>query len=112
MDTIGTCNFELLVYTTTTVAGGTAAAITNTTTIDGRKVNAKGYTEHARSEGRGLVHSDEKPDGSGKSYVTPYSKQCFIFAKEDNDKFFEKLKEWNVPDRSRIKGTVYDVERR
>jgi hypothetical protein len=49
-DTIGTSNFQLKVYTSTNVAGGTAAIITNTTTIDGRKVDEYGFTENAKSE--------------------------------------------------------------
>ena len=112
LDTIGTSNFELKLYTTTNVAPGPAAVITNTTTIDGRKVDENGLTEDAKSDGCGLVHSDAKPDNPEESYEVSYSKQCFILQKEDNDLFFETLKEWGIEDNSIIKGTVFDVERR
>lgn len=112
LDTIGTAGFELKVYTTTNVAAGTAAVITNTRTIDGRKVDQNGYTEGGKSEGRGLVHSDEKPDKKGERYTTPYSKQCFILPTEENDSFFETLRALGVKEGESIKGTVYDVDRR
>ena len=112
MDTIGTSNFDFKVYTTTDVAPGDAGVITNTSTIDGRKVNESGYTEDAKSGGRGLGHSDEIPDGSGKSWKTAYSKQCFVFKKEDNKVFYDTLRDWGVPSGSSLKGTVFDVERR
>ena len=32
--------------------------------------------------------------------------------KEDNEDFFETLKEWGVKDNEGIKGTVYDIDRR
>ncbi len=111
MDTIGTSVFELKVYTTTSVAEGDAGIITNTTTLDGRKVDKNGYTEDALSEGKGLVHSDEIPNGKGESYKTPYSKQCFILSKEDNAEFFQTLKDWDVKDNELIRGIVFDTER-
>ena len=112
MDTIGTCNFDIKLSTTTNVAEGTAATIANAKTLDGRDVNSSGYTENAKSEGRGLIHSDEKKDGSGESYNTPYSKQCFIMSKENNAIFFGTLQDWGVGDNTTIKGTVYETDRR
>ena len=112
MDTLGTCNFTMKVYDKTNVAGGTAAVITDGSTIDGRKIDKNGYTQKPKSEGRGMVHSNERPDGTGKTYDIPYSKQCIIMTKEDNEDFFETLKEWGVKDNEGIKGTVYDIDRR
>lgn len=107
-DTVAAGDFELKVYTTTNVASGEAGIITNAKTIDGRKVDANGYTENGKSEGRGLEHSNGKPDGSG-DYNTPYSKQCFIMPSKDNKRFFQTLKNWGVKDGESIKGRLLNV---
>ncbi len=107
-DTIAPGNFDLKVFTTTNVAAGDAGIITNAKTIDGRNVDANGITENALSSGRGLIHSAEKPDGSGNEYNVPYSQQCFIFSKEDNKRFFDTLKNAGVKQGDVIKGQLYD----
>ena len=107
-DTIkGNSTFDLKIGTTTNVASGKAAIITNATTIDGRKVDANGYTENGLSEGRGLQHSNINPK-TGDDYNTPYSKQCIILPGQDNELFFDVLQDWGVQDGVSIKTTIID----
>lgn len=107
-DTIAPGDFELKLYTTTNVADGVAGVITNAKTMDGRTVDANGYTENGKSPGRGLEHSNTRTDGSGKDYNTPYSKQCFIMPGKDNKRFFDTLQKWGVKDGESIKGKLYN----
>ena len=108
-DTIASGDFEFKLYTTTNVAEGMAGVITNTKTIDGKQVNSDGITENGLSPGRGLGHSNVKPDGTGKEYQTPYSKQCFIMPGKDNKRFFQTLKDWGVKSGDSIKGKLIDM---
>ena len=107
-DTVASGNFYLKLYTSTNVASGDAAVIINAITIDGRKIDANGYTENGKSPGRGLVHSNGRPDGSS-DYNLPYSKQCFIMPSEDSDRFFQTLKDWDVKDGDIISGKLFNV---
>ena len=109
-DTIAPGVVDIKFYTTTDVAPGLAAIITNAKTIDGRTVDANGYTENPLSSGRGLIHSDEINDGTGNTYNTPYSKQCFILPKSDHKEFFDKMNEWGVEDGDVIKTLIIDVD--
>lgn len=102
--------FELKIGTTTNIASGKAAVISNAMTIDGRKVDANGYTENALSEGRGLQHSNTNPK-TNKDYNNPYSKQCIILPGQDNELFFELLQDWGVQDGQSIKTTIVNKEK-
>ena len=108
LDTIKAGRFDLKLYTETNVAAGKAGIITNAWTIDGRWVDENGITENGKSPGRGLEHSNTKPDGS-RDYSVPYSKQCFIMPGEDNTRFFETLERWGVEDGESIEGHLVDV---
>ncbi len=99
--------FDLKIGTTTNIAGGKAAIITNAITIDGRKVNANGYTENGLSEGRALQHSNTNPT-TNKDYNTPYSKQCIILPGADNERFFAVLEDWGIQDGQSIKTIIID----
>lgn len=99
--------FELRIGTTTNIASGKAAVISNAMTIDGRKVNANGYTENALSGGRGLQHSNTNPK-TNQDYKNPYSKQCIILPGQDNELFFEVLQDWGIQDNQVIKTTIVD----
>ena len=110
-DTIAPGKFQLKVYTNTNVATGSAGVIINTKTLDGRKVDSNGYTENAKSDGRGLIHSDINPS-TGQSYVHAYSKQCFISSSVNNNLFFSTLQNWGVENNSIVNGFVYSVDRR
>ena len=104
-DTVAAGEFELKVYTSTEVASGDAGVIINAKTVDGRTIDSNGNTEKGLSIGRGLEHSNGKPDGSG-DYNTPYSKQCFIMPSEDNKRFFQTLKDWGVKNGETVKGKL------
>ncbi|MBO6186215.1 MAG: hypothetical protein J6O88_16270 [Chryseobacterium sp.] len=63
--------------------------------------------ENAKSEGRGLIHSNRGRDKES-DYSIPRSKQCFILPDEDNERFFDTLEKWGVEDNTFLKGTLYE----
>ena len=105
-DTVAAGKVQFKYKTSSSAVPGDCLVIINSKTLDGRKIDTKGFTEKAITEGRGLVHSSENP-ATGKPYEHAYSEQCFICKNiEDHKLLMQTLLYWGCEDGDIIKGEV------